>query len=392
VLLVQWTVDDRLGAVVTTIDEGSVGHQTVLVDVDSLSRSLLAAPEVVDRYVRLADSFVAAWSSGEPDGAGLYTDDAEVQDSITGRHAVGTEQIEEWMEDAADPSLQMAALGELADADRAPVTDLALYLDPMSFGNDPGRAVGIVRADRSGCVEQTAVVWVLEGDRIATETRYAEVPSHRDCAQRRLPGGWWTGVELPGPRDALVTGVVITSEGRRIAVHNGTDRLEDLILWGLSRYVDAGLAEPQVDSVTFEPSRRCQGVGGRLVVDGAGHDLVLCVDEPDLCGQAPDCARPLLAIRSALLHEMGHAWLRDHADESVRERLLEAAGLRVWSGADVPWAQRGVEYAAEVMAWGLLDETTELQKLGSPPCGELATAFAILTGVESARCDRTAGP
>jgi hypothetical protein len=137
-----------------------------------------------------------------------------------------------------------------------------------------------------------------------------------------------------------------------------------------------------VDSVTFEPTRGCEGVFGRVGEVAGSRDLVLCIDAADLCGDGETCGAPPLAVRAGMLHELGHAWLIDHADPATRDALLRLSGREAWSDDVVPWADRGVEYAAEVIAWGLSDEALALSHLGSPPCEQVQASFVLLTGVD----------
>jgi hypothetical protein len=53
----------------------------------------------------------------------------------------------------------------------------------------------------------------------------------------------------------------------------------------------------------------------------------------------------------------------------------------------VPWADRGVEYAADVIAWGLIEEPIDMVRIGRPSCDELSAAFRLLTMVEPLRSD-----
>jgi hypothetical protein len=81
-----------------------------------------------------------------------------------------------------------------------------------------------------------------------------------------------------------------------------------------------------------------------------------------------------------MLHELAHAWLLDHAGDSTRAEVLVLSGREVWADESVPWVDRGGEYAAEVLAWGLADEVIGLERLGGPPCEQVAAVFQLLTG------------
>ena len=380
VTLVEWPGAGRLGAVLTEVSGNSITSEIQFVDVDSLSRSLLASPDVVERYVGLYRTFLARWSSGSGDAARLYASDATVRDALTGHVTSGVADIEQLFVGAPATPFEPVAMADLIDTAGGPVAGLALFLDPVSFGRDPGRAIGVVTIGAEDCPVQMAVVWDVRDGQIQAETRYPEIVSLRTCTTSDVPDGWWSGLALPGPRDAVVTGVIETDTGQKIPVHNGTARLEDLVRWGLGRFATAGLGEPLLNSVTFEPTRRCEGVGGRVVAGDGSHDLTLCIDERSLCPEVGGCASPVLAVRAAMLHELGHAWLNDHATEEKRKQLMDVSGRTVWSDPGVAWVDRVVEYAAEVLAWGLVDAPIALEQLGNPPCDELGKAFSIMTG------------
>jgi hypothetical protein len=80
-----------------------------------------------------------------------------------------------------------------------------------------------------------------------------------------------------------------------------------------------------------------------------------------------------------MLHELAHAWMIDHVDDETVQELLVVSGRTTWDDQTVPWIDRGVEYAADVVAWGLLEEGLPMVRLGAPPCVELARAFAVIT-------------
>jgi hypothetical protein len=85
-------------------------------------------------------------------------------------------------------------------------------------------------------------------------------------------------------------------------------------------------------------------------------------------------------VRFSLLHELAHVWLLGHLDDGTRAAFLEAEGLPVWRSSEVPWHLRGVEQAADTIAWGLMDERIPLTRFGSPDCEATAGSFELLTG------------
>ncbi len=364
------------GAAVAELRDGLITRETLFVDTTSLQRSLRTSPDVVAEYEDLYWEYAAGWSSRDSQRlAALYAPDASFHDPLSGVEVHGRDDIAQLPHDEV---VRWTAV-PVGPAASPPAESPALFLDPVRYGHDPQRAIGIYQVDRDdGCSHRLAVRWEVADGLIVDERRFVEVESFRRCADD-LAEGWWTGLTPPGPRDQVVTGTVRTPSGQSVAIHNGTPRLEQLLEWGLQRFAAAGLVEPRVDSATFEPTRRCAGVFGRVSETAGSRHLVLCVYDGDLC-TAEGCETPALNIRAGMLHELGHAWMLDHTDASTRSRLLALSGRTAWSDDGAVWAERGVEYAAEVLAWGLADEPLRLVQLGEPPCRELMAAFELLTG------------
>jgi hypothetical protein len=376
---IRWPESGKSSVVQSEFDNGSIVRDTVFDDVVSLAASQRATPEVIGRYNGLYGEFAEAWSSGRTDWvAALYAPEARMREALSGAQTAGREAIASL---ALDPPERWTRLpiDAIDDDDEDLAAGFALYLGPTEYGHDPQLAVGAYRVQRSGCSFQMAVRWVLADGVIVDERRYPEIESFRRCAVGLLPGGWWSDLTLPGPRDEVVTGTIRTA-AQGIVVHNGTERLVGFVRWALERFDAVGLAEPRIESVTFEPSRRCEDLAGRVVLDGGSRHVFLCLHERDLCPGGQTCDRPVLNARIGILHELGHAWLLDHADEPVRTRLLDLTGLAAWDDGTAPWPQRGAEYAAEVLAWGLLDERAPMVRIGAPPCAELQVVFELLTG------------
>lgn len=100
--------------------------------------------------------------------------------------------------------------------------------------------------------------------------------------------------------------------------------------------------------------------------DGGRGVAATVVDEVvELRLQKPD------PVTVGILHELGHAWLLDHADQELHAKVPDSSGRAVWADEGVAWIDRGVEYAAAVLSWGLADEAIGLERLGDPPCGQL---------------------
>ena len=80
---------------------------------------------------------------------------------------------------------------------------------------------------------------------------------------------------------------------------------------------------------------------------------------------------------SILLHELGHAWVRDGASAETRARFLEHWGLDSWNDRNDDWSDRGVERAADTIAYTLLQtEPTDNPNILRFVCG-----YELLTGL-----------
>ena len=219
--------------------------------------------------------------------------------------------------------------------------------------------------------------------RITNEARFDEVVTSRSCADLVDVDGWWTALALPTPVDTEVSGTVTTPAGRAIAIHNGTPGLVELLSWGLGRFSSAGIAEPAADDVVFEPSRSCGGLSGRVIEDAASRRLYVCLYEWELCPLLSTCEVPATRARLAMVHELAHAWMIDRVDEDTKDAFMGSWGIDAWNDPGDSWPDRGVEVAADVIAWGLIDDDLSMVRIGSPACDLLAAGYAVLTGAES---------
>jgi hypothetical protein len=71
----------------------------------------------------------------------------------------------------------------------------------------------------------------------------------------------------------------------------------------------------------------------------------------------------------------------EHLTPEVVERFLMVTGMPTWSSSTRSWRERGVELAAETIAWAMNDQSIPVNpKLGPRSCDELAQYYEILTG------------
>ncbi|MDH4112651.1 MAG: hypothetical protein OEV60_08230 [Actinomycetota bacterium] len=139
----------------------------------------------------------------------------------------------------------------------------------------------------------------------------------------------------------------------------------ELTAWSLGRFEKAGLSTPAIE-VLFHPD--AAGCGGHL---GLARSRRV-----DLCVRGAMEPGP----QRIVLHEFAHVWIADNGDTFMRRRFLAFRALASWFDPNDPWKARGVEQAAEIVAWGLGDGSMLPMINGVTDRPALASAFRLLTG------------
>jgi hypothetical protein len=333
-------------------------------------------PEIRERARR----YVVAWSTGDAEVIrALYAGDATLIDDLAGLAISGASGIGAVaggpLGTGGLPQLTLDSLSDLGGPASFPVGKL-----PMKDEKVPVQAqVLLVTADDgTGCPGQMAIVLRLDADgRIIQEQRYHRVDALVRCSpDGTLPSGWWDDVTVPPAIASELTGTLDLG-GRPVRVYNAPSGLDHLVEWAYNRFTSAGLTPPEITSVTFVDKRAdlCDNILGLI----ADRQVTLCFLDTVCTNDA--CDQWTLESKATTVHELAHAWIDDNVDAATRDQFLELAGLEAWSGAEVPWGNRGVELAATTIAWGLLDEETPIsRKLGPRTCPELTELFDLLVG------------
>jgi hypothetical protein len=325
-----------------------------------------------------AQSYAQAWAMEDADSVrALYQPDAVVRDSLAGVTARGAAQIA----DLADAPAPAGGLGE------AVVDQLPDYRGPAIFAAGPGRPLEDVAFDtiallmtlgaEDSCLRRVATVLHLGGDGlIRAEERFHRIDDLQRC-QGALPPGWWDSAVVPDPVLVERTGTLAVGD-LEIEVFNGTPGLEGLILWSFDQFRTHGLGTPIVRRVTFHEKQidKCEGVAGLIlgdVVTVCFGSAVACVDR--------DCTTWETWAKKAVLHELAHAWIDEHLTAEAIEQFLEVTGMPTWASPTHAWGDRGVELAAETIAWATSDQPVQVNpKLGTHTFNELARYYEILGG------------
>ena len=161
--------------------------------------------------------------------------------------------------------------------------------------------------------------------------------------------------EHPATADAVLPGVI-----------GATDDQASTIEWAIGRYAEAGLDLPPL-AIEVHPSP--EGGQGNRGIYVSNHP----VDIIHLC----DVSTPVV------LHELAHAWTAHHASPEVRGAFLAHEGLAHWSGATVPYDERGTERASQTMSLCLAERP--LSDSDASRYGKYLEGYEILTGLPSPR-------
>jgi hypothetical protein len=326
----------------------------------------------------LAQDYVQAWSQEDVESVrALYQPDAVVTDSLAGVTARGASRI-------ADLADEPAPAGGLGTAVIDPLPDFrgpAVHAAGRPFADDPFDTIALLMTvgAEGSCPHRVATVLQLGRDGlIRAEERFHRIDDLQRCSpDGSLPPGWWDSAVVPDPVPVVRTGTLAV-DGLEIEVYNGTPGLPDLITWSFAQFRTHGLGTPTVRRVTFHDNQtdRCEDVVGMIL----GDAVILCFDSAAAC-QDQDCTTWRPWAKQTALHELAHAWMVEHLTPEVIDQFETATAMPTWSDPAQPWGQRGVELAAETIAWATSDDPVQVNpKLGPHSCDELSQYYEILTG------------
>jgi hypothetical protein len=151
----------------------------------------------------------------------------------------------------------------------------------------------------------------------------------------------------------------------QVAVIGAAPHQRDLVDWALGRFASAELPLPDV-TIEFHPTvAGCRGYVGYF--DQASHKLDMC-----------DGGDQRITPANTILHELAHAWSFEYMAASARDEFVAHRDLASWDEADI-WWHMGQEQAAEIIAWGLMEESFRSIYARWERCVDLAAAFELLT-------------
>lgn len=105
----------------------------------------------------------------------------------------------------------------------------------------------------------------------------------------------------------------------------------------LTAFSEAGLDLPDLEITFFDSPEECRDAKGRFNPNTTPWRISICTME----------------IASIVDHELAHAWIEANVTSAERDAFLALRDLDGWLDADVPWNQRGGEWAAVVVQQGV---------------------------------------
>jgi hypothetical protein len=368
-----WMADDRIEGldVLAGLDEPSTASD----------------PEEAETLASRYREAGALWSEADPAAvAGHFAPFGELWDPFSGARVRGRQAVEVWFEgDLGGPfHLEPVSMAEVGLSGEGPAV---FYSGPLE---SPEIVGGVYRLRPvEGEPSLITMVWPPSPFGIQWLWWAHEVGADVVIDRPWWEGEpWWAGLTLPRPpvAECRTWGA---APGGAIELCNATDDLRDLAAWALARFGEAGLDVPRPIRMGFPPSARCRTGSGWAIDTGDGVEIQMCLGHETVEGGTSVLAR------FTMLHELAHVWTNEHLDDDGRARFLSARGLAAWWDPDLEWAELGAEHAAEIVAWGLMDEALPIARLPDASCDRLEEGYRMLTGtsplVSSAACEAVQG-
>ncbi|MGH8924986.1 MAG: hypothetical protein ACRDWA_10175 [Acidimicrobiia bacterium] len=148
----------------------------------------------------------------------------------------------------------------------------------------------------------------------------------------------------PGPAEAVP--MVARSESNThadtqrpvgLTVHNATAEELGRLGEAVTAFSKAKLELPTLDIAFYSDHELCDEHYGLFRATPEPWQIRICSSD----------------IGFVYEHELAHAWVTANVDEETRSAFMNLRGLSHWADSNVPWNQRGTEWAAVVIQQGL---------------------------------------
>ena len=158
-----------------------------------------------------------------------------------------------------------------------------------------------------------------------------------------------------------------TAEQDNVTIEAQDPDQQQMAEWAITRYTEAGFDLPRL--IIRFPGRDLSGCGGAPGRAYLNHDPI----EIRMCWDS----------EFILLHELAHVWEAHNVAAAKHEPFMAMRdGVVSWASPDVAWEERGREQAANVIAWGLLDEPYPIPRTYPNDPDSMLAAFEFLTDDE----------
>jgi hypothetical protein len=141
--------------------------------------------------------------------------------------------------------------------------------------------------------------------------------------------------------------------------------VDNAVAW----YEEVGLELPAITIRGGDRHLDCHDHDGLYIWDPTGAEIRLCT-------------KPGPWEQRVVLHELAHAWVAEHVSDAERDAFEELRDYESWNDGDSRWEDRGIEQAAEIVAWGVSATPQPVVRLDQDSCSELRAAYVTLTGLE----------
>ena len=134
--------------------------------------------------------------------------------------------------------------------------------------------------------------------------------------------------------------------------------------WAIGRYAEASLDLPQLLITFAGPDvAECDGAPGRAYLDHEPIEIRMCWNS-----------------EFVLLHELAHVWEAHNVAVAKQGPFMALRdGVTSWAGLDLAWSEQGREHAANVIAWGLLENPYPISRTYPNDPESLMAAFQFIT-------------
>ncbi len=184
-------------------------------------------------------------------------------------------------------------------------------------------------------------------------------------ADGRVRGKTW--------RSAVVAAMVLSAivhesafvvpAGPSLTLTNASEQQIERVEWAIEQFAIRGLELPDLDISFHDSAVGCDGNTG-IMTQGSIADIEIC-----------------MPTRHIILHELAHAWSYAALTDAIRNEFLAYWALEHWSSKEAPWNRRGIEKAADTIAFVLAG-------IPESPSDELIKylcGYPLLTGSTPAR-------